>query len=80
MGSSRRLWELITMSRVQETLAAWREAERRLEAADNSAEIAALELEVERLRQEYLRAVDSTDNEEDTNAAQFVGRPKWDVP
>jgi len=67
------------MSRVQETLAAWREGERRLEVADHPDDIAAFELEVERLRQEYLWAVESAGNDEDTNAPQFATRPKWDL-
>jgi hypothetical protein len=67
------------MSRVQEALAAWREAERRLEAAADPDETAALTMDVERLGQEYLRAVEATGNDDDTEAAQFTIRPKPDL-
>jgi hypothetical protein len=67
------------MSRVQGALAAWREAERRLDAAANPKETAALKIEIERLRQEYLRAVEATGNDDDTEAAQFTIRPKPDL-
>jgi hypothetical protein len=46
------------MSKVLETLAAWREAERRLEATDDPHETAALVAEVDRLHEAYRRAVD----------------------
>jgi hypothetical protein len=46
------------MSHVLETLAAWRQAERRLEATDDPHEIPALVAEVERLHEAYRRAVD----------------------
>ena len=46
------------MGQVLETLAAWREAERRLEATDDPHEIPALVAEVERLHEAYRRVVD----------------------
>jgi hypothetical protein len=46
------------MSRVQDTLAAWREAERRLEATDDPREIPALLAEVKSHHEAYRRAVD----------------------
>jgi len=45
------------MSQVLEALAAWRDAERRLEATDDPHEIPALVAEVERLHEAYRRAV-----------------------
>ena len=68
------------MSRVHETLATWREGERRLEAAKRPDEISRLKVEVERLRREYLRAAEPAGNDEDTVAAQFVIRPQEDLP
>ena len=46
------------MQKVLETLAAWREAERRLDASDDPHEIPALVAEVARLHEAYRRAVD----------------------
>ena len=46
------------MSQVSETLAAWREGERRLASASDSNEIPSLLAEVERLHDAYRRAVD----------------------
>ncbi len=46
------------MSQVSETLAAWREAERRLEACEDPDEVRALGAEVERLHEAYRRTVD----------------------
>jgi hypothetical protein len=59
------------MSRVQETLAAWRDGERRLEAAENADEIATLAAEVEALHRRYSDAVaeNRPDEDEDTRAA-----------
>ena len=46
------------MSLVQDTLAAWREAERRLKATDDPREILALLAEVKSLQEAHRRAVD----------------------
>ncbi len=46
------------MSHVSETLAAWRDAERRLEATDDPREIPLLLTEVKRRHEAYRRAVD----------------------
>jgi hypothetical protein len=46
------------MSQVQDTLAAWRDAERRLEATDDPHEIPALVAEVKRTHEAYRRTVD----------------------
>lgn len=46
------------MSQVQQTLAAWREAERQLKATADPREIPALVAEVARLHEAYRRAVD----------------------
>ena len=45
------------MSQVAETLVAWREAQRRLEAAEDPDEIPALTAETARLREAYRRAI-----------------------
>ncbi len=44
---------------VQQLLADWRDAERRLAEADDPAVIAALRIEVDRLRDEYRAAFDA---------------------
>ena len=53
------------MSQVSETLAAWREAERRLKVTDDPREIPALVAEVARLQEAYRTAVDP--------AGEFLG-------
>ena len=45
------------MSQVAETLVAWREAQRRLEAADDPDEILALTAEAARLHEAYRKAL-----------------------
>ena len=45
------------MSQVSETLVAWREAQRRLEAADDPDEIPALTAEAARLHTAYRKAI-----------------------
>jgi hypothetical protein len=45
------------MSQVSETLVAWREAQRRLEAADDPDEVLALGAEVARLHTAYRKAL-----------------------
>ena len=45
------------MSQVSETLVAWREAQRRLEAAEDADEIAGLTAEAARLHEAYRKAL-----------------------
>ena len=45
------------MSQVSETLVAWREAQRRLEAAEDPDEILALTAEASRLHESYRKAI-----------------------
>ena len=49
--------ERCTMSQVSETLVAWREAERRVEAAEDPDEIPAITVEAARLHEAYRRAI-----------------------
>jgi hypothetical protein len=70
--------ERCTMSQVQQTLAAWREAERQLKASDDPREIPALVAEVERLHQAYRQAVDVSAHDVSAHGepTDHMGEPK----
>ena len=68
------------MSQVAETLVAWREAQRRLEAAEDPDEIPALTAEAARLHEAYRKAIAAAAEELDVKAhgepREAGGEPK----